>query len=157
MATPISDHFTLEELTETSHRELDNTPTPEIVTELRRLATETLERAREIVGPLHISSGYRSPEVNAAVGGQKTSQHMKGQAADCLPLKEGELKDFAKALVDSETFVFDQLIYEFGRWIHISHAPTARDARRQALMIGTWTKDEDGKARYLPFDYDKIP
>jgi zinc D-Ala-D-Ala carboxypeptidase len=152
MATYLSKHFTLEELTETSHRNLDNTPSPEAKVELERLAKDTLESAREIVGPMHINSGFRSPAVNEAVKGQPTSQHMKGQAADCIPLKEGKLKDFCKALVDSQTFVFDQIIYEFGRWIHISHAPQDRKPRMQSLMVGTWTE-----GKYLPFDYDKIP
>lgn len=152
MATLLSDHFTLEEMIETSHRNLDNTPSPEALVELKRLCQDTLEAARAIIGPIRISSGYRSPEVNAAVRGQPTSQHMKGEAADCLPLSEGALKDFAQKLLDSDTFVFDQIIYEFGRWIHISHAPQDREPRMQALMIGSWTG-----GKYVDFDYDKIP
>lgn len=152
MATKLSEHFSLEELTTTSHRNLDNTPTQEIIEELTRLAKDTLEAARAIVGPMHINSAYRSPEVNKAVGGAPTSQHQKGQAADCLPTNEGALKDFAKTLVENESFVFDQLIYEFGSWIHLSHAPQGREPRRQALMIGSWTG-----GKYQLFDYDSIP
>lgn len=152
MATYLSEHFTIEELTTTSHRNLDNTPAPEIVEELTRLARETLEPARAILGPLHINSGYRSPEVNKAVGGQPTSQHCRGEAADCIPLAEGSLKDFAQALLDNKAFAFDQMIYEFGRWIHISHARPNHEPRKQALMIGTFTGH-----RYLPFSYEKIP
>jgi len=81
----LSEHFSLEELTvsETAARKgLDNTPDNDALFDLKRLAS-FLEDVRAAVGkPLRINSAYRAPEVNSSVGGSKTSQHCKGQAAD---------------------------------------------------------------------------
>lgn len=149
MPTQLTKNFTLEELTSTSHRNLDNTPSEEIVQKLQTLA-EFLETVRAEVGPLHTNSGYRSPEVNKAVGGAPTSQHTKGEAADVVPTKLS-LKAAAKKFLKSG-IEFDQFIYEFGSWLHFSYAPEGRPPRNQALMIGKWT---DGK--YLPLDLDQCP
>lgn len=136
MPTQLTTHFSLEELVSSQQRHLDNTPTPEIIEKLKDLA-KFLERARYIIGAIHINSGYRSPEVNEAVGGKPTSQHLKGEAADCVPLFVS-LKEATRLLVDSD-LAYDQLIYEFGSWVHLSYAPKGRKPRRQALMVGKWT------------------
>ncbi len=85
----------------TQQRGLDNTPTPEIEEKLRDLCVNLLEPVRALVGPLHVNSGYRSIDVNRAVGGQPTSQHCKGEAADVLP-KATDLKQAAQAVLDSD-------------------------------------------------------
>ena len=89
-----------------------------------------LERIRALLGhPIHVNSGYRSPEVNAAVGSKPTSQHMKGEAADIIVRQHYEaLKWIAGNLP------FDQLIDEFPPrgWIHVSYSPAHR---RQMLVI----------------------
>ena len=149
MATPLSPHFTLEELTATQQRALDNTPTPEINESLKRLANDLLEEVRGLLGPLHVNSGYRSPEVNRAVGGQPTSQHCRGEACDFVPLGPMSLKTACKILVGAVQY--DQLIYEFGSWIHVSIAPPGRAPRRQALMVGSWTGH-----KYLPLDLEQV-
>ena len=79
----LSEHFTLEELTFTNHREYDNTPNQVQIDNLTRLA-EFLEKVRYTLydRPIIIDSGFRSPEVNQAVGSTSVSQHMKGCAAD---------------------------------------------------------------------------
>ena len=151
MAEPISPHFTFEELTHTAQRGLDNTPSPEIEASLKRLARSILEPVRLLVGPMYISSGYRSPAVNAAVGGSEKSQHMKGEAADWIPLRKNQpLAATMQMIIDSD-ILYDQIIFEFNRWIHISVAPTTRRPRRQALMIGDWTGN-----KYLPYDGTKV-
>jgi len=82
------------------------------------LCKNVLEPFRAKVGPLMVMSGYRSPEVNRKTGGALKSQHMLGQAADIIPTK-CDLKKAYLCLVDSK-IPFDQAIFEFGRWIHVS-------------------------------------
>ena len=78
----LTENFTLEELIETRHGE--NTPTPEHIENLKLLATKVLQPLRDAVGKVHVSSGYRSERVNKIVGGETTSQHCKGEAADII-------------------------------------------------------------------------
>jgi uncharacterized protein YcbK (DUF882 family) len=117
----LSPNFTLEELTasETAARNgLDNTPGPIAMKNLERLA-QFLEEVRKVLGkPVVISSGYRGPEVNAHVGGQKASQHLVGCAADIkVP---GMTPDaVCRAIIQSD-LQYDQLIREFDSWTHIS-------------------------------------
>lgn len=129
----LTEHFTLEELTvsETAARKgLDNHPNSDIITELTKLAL-FLENVRILVGkPIQVNSGYRSPEVNASVGGSKTSQHCKGQAAD-IRIKGMSPDDVMKALIKSD-LPFDQLIREYDSWTHVS---ISDKPRRQALII----------------------
>src|SRR4051812_43333908 len=110
----LSPHFSLEELTATQHRGIDNTPSPEAVENLKLLANETLELVRMLLGPVHINSGYRSPELNAAVGGQPNSQHCEGRAADFI-LTRFSLQE-APRRIREQHLIYDQLIYEFGGW-----------------------------------------
>lgn len=129
--TRLTPHFTLEELTITQHREIDNTPPKEVLDNLLKTAL-LLEEVRTRLGvPILISSGYRCPALNASVGGQKNSQHMTGQAADFIAPAFGSPQTIVSTLVDSG-IEYDQLIVEFGRWVHIS---CAQSPRRQALVI----------------------
>lgn len=129
----LTPHFTLEEMTATQHRGVDNTPpTLTVIDALRRTAM-LLEQVRTRLGvPVLVSSGYRCPELNAAVGGQKTSQHLLGQAADFIAPAFGTPTTVASALRDAVGLDYDQLILEFGRWVHISWAEAPR---HQALII----------------------
>lgn len=127
----LSPHFTLEELIATQHRGVDNTPPANVLQCLMATALG-LEAVRERLGvPVIISSGYRCPELNKAVGGQPNSQHLTGQAADFIAPRFGTPAMVAAALRDSAV-EYDQLIVEFGRWVHISFGPKPR---RQALVI----------------------
>lgn len=145
----ISPHFSLEELTATQQRGLDNTPAGDVVDNLCRLAL-LLEDVRTLLGPIHINSGYRSVEVNAAVGGQPTSQHCQGLAADFI-VPRFTLPESARRILASR-IIFDQLIFEFGAWLHISTAPVGRLARGEKLMVGKWTA-----GKYLQLDLSKVP
>lgn len=135
----ISSHFTLDELTITAHRGIDNDPPMAILAALKRTA-QGLERVRDRLGgwPIIINSGYRSPALNAAVGGAANSQHMLGEAADFICPKFGKPLDIVYALRDSPEIEFDQLIAEWttngnGGWAHISFS--AGRPRGQTLMI----------------------
>lgn len=133
--TWLSPHFTLDELTvsQTAARlGLDNDPPPEVLAALKFTA-RGLEDVRVRLGgaPILVSSGYRSPAVNAAVGGSASSQHMRGQAVDFTAPRFGTPRQIVDALADSDV-PYDQLILEFGRWVHISFSPLPR---RHALVI----------------------
>lgn len=146
--TQLSAHFSLEELIATQHRGIDNTPAPEVIENLRHLAV-TLEEVRDLLGPLHINSGYRSAELNKAVGGQPTSQHCQGLAADFIAPRFS-LQE-ATRRIRAQHIVFDQLIYEFGAWIHISRPPLGKLARVEALMVGKFTG-----GKYMPLDLTRV-
>lgn len=134
-----SPHFTIAELIHTAHRDLDNTPGPEVVKRLVVLAHDVLEPLRAEFGPLYVSSGYRSPEVNAAVRGSPRSAHLHGCAADVIPLREGVSPAIMVAWLRSSPIVFDQAIDEQGRgapWLHVGMAPPwLREPRRECLRM----------------------
>lgn len=134
--TRVSPHFLYAELVTTDHREFideqENAP-PQIRANLVRLAVDLLEPARAIVGPLRVNSAYRCPGLNVAIGGSKTSRHMDGLAADVYPL-DLELRDAYERLAQSG-LPFDQIIFEFGRWIHIGAALHGHEPRLQRLAI----------------------
>ena len=123
----LSNSFTLEALTfsETAIRkDLDNTPNDEQISNLTELA-QALERVVYLLGyPIHISSAFRSPKVNAAVGGSPTSAHMEGYAADFTCQAFGSPLEVCKAISESD-IGFDQIIQE-GTWVHFSVDPRMR-------------------------------
>jgi hypothetical protein len=119
--TQLTPHFSLEELTATAHRGIDNTPPAPILPHLQTLA-EGLEQVRALLGhPLHINSGYRSPALNSEVGGAKNSAHMSGYAADFICPAFGDPLAICKAIAASQ-IQFNQIIQE-GTWTHLSFAP----------------------------------
>lgn len=131
----LSEHFTLEELTYTDHRSLDNTPNDAELTNLVRLA-EFLEELKTLLGgkPIMVNSAFRSKAVNDAVGSKDTSQHRVGCAADIrVP---GMTPDEVVRAVIASDLGYDQVIREFDRWTHISISnEAARNPRKQALII----------------------
>lgn len=133
----LSEHFTLHELTfsqAAARRGLDNAPTPRIVENLQFLAGN-LERVRTLLkARVVVSSGYRSVPVNTAVGGSVSSQHRFGLAADFTAPSFGTPFDVAQAILASD-LAFDQLIYEFENWVHISFV--RNDPRRDAKTVMT--------------------
>jgi uncharacterized protein YcbK (DUF882 family) len=133
--TQLSEHFTLEELTHTEHRELDNTPNDHEKNNLIRLA-KFLEEVKTVLGgkPVMVNSAFRSKAVNDAVGSKDTSQHRVGCAAD-LRIPGMTPDEVVKAIIASG-IGYDQVIREFDRWTHISvpNEPTGVP-RKQALII----------------------
>lgn len=139
----LSPHFTLEEFSfsQTATRYgVRNDPSPEIITRLVMVAHQ-MEHIRSLFGnrPIRISSGYRSEEANALIGGANNSAHCQGYACDftvsglnvydcCVDIRDSGIK-------------FDQLINEAGQWIHLSFDPRMR---QQVLTA----KFKNGKATY---------
>jgi hypothetical protein len=124
-------HFTLAELTATSHREFDNTPNETELANLQKLA-EFLEEVKTLLDgkPIMINSAFRSKAVNDSVGSKDTSQHRLGYAAD-FKVPGMTPDQVVRALVASD-LPFDQVIREFDAWTHVSISPSPR---RQALII----------------------
>jgi hypothetical protein len=136
----LSENFTLAELIEspTARRrriEEQFNPPVTVVKSLTDLCKYILQPLRGRVGPIKINSGYRSPQTNEAVGGAKTSQHLKGEAADIEGINMTNAQLFR--LIQEMELPFDQLIWEFGTekepsWVHVSYGIRNR---RQVLYI----------------------
>jgi hypothetical protein len=130
----LTEHFTLEELTITDHREFDNTPNASEIANLTRLA-DFLEQVREAVGgkPVMVNSAFRSKQVNDAVGSKDTSQHRVGCAADIrVP---GMTPDEVVKAIIAANLGHDQVIREFDRWTHVSIPNHTTDKPRQQALI----------------------
>jgi zinc D-Ala-D-Ala carboxypeptidase len=147
----LTENFSLHELTksETALRlNLDNTPDEDTINSLRLLAQRVLQPVRDHYGMgVKVNSGYRSPESNAAVGGSKTSDHCKGQAADIeIPsVPNAELAQWIMYNLD-----YTQLILEFytpgipdSGWVHVSYDPN--NLKKQELTA----MKVDGKTQYI--------
>lgn len=145
----LSDHFTLAEFTlsqAAARLGLDNAPPPEAVAELRRLCETVLQPLRASLGrPIVVSSGYRAPQVNAAVGGAEGSDHLAGRAADIIV--PGLTVEQVCARIATLRLPFRQLIDEFGPagWTHVSIEPPGRAPRRQMLRA---RRGANGRTEY---------
>lgn len=139
----LSPNFTLEELTHTDHRELENEPNETELANLKRLA-EFLEEVKVILDgkPIIINSAFRSKAVNDAVGSSDKSQHRHGCAADIrVP---GMTPDEVVSKIIESDIEYDQVIREFDRWTHVSIPNIeGNPARQQALII-----DKQGTRAY---------
>ena len=130
----MSKYFSLSEMTHSGTAlclGIANDPTGEQIKDLYRLM-DYLDKVREAFGKaIIVTSGFRSPRLNAAIGGSKTSQHMKGQAADIRPHDIKELRQLLTTI--RQVGGFDQLILEEpeGRtpWIHVSISPANKHPR----------------------------
>lgn len=131
----LTPHFTLEELTHTDHRELENTPNEVELANIQRLA-EFLEQLKTVLGgkPIMVNSAFRSKAVNDAVGSKDTSQHRVGCAAD-IRVPSMTPDEVVRAIIGSG-LGYDQVIREFDRWTHVSIPNQAGGTpRKQALII----------------------
>jgi hypothetical protein len=152
----ISEHLDLSEVTrsETAKRKgVSNEPTPEHLENFKKLAENVFEPIRKHFGvPIHISSGYRSKALNAAVGGSATSQHCKGEAIDIdmdgssNGVTNKMVFDYIKANIK-----FDQMIWEFGTdtapdWVHVSYDSDGKQRGQILKAIKS-----NGVTKYLPY------
>ncbi len=139
--TPLTEHFTLEEFTRSDKARvlsIDNTPTPAIIANLRRLAKFNELVRLELGGaPMGISSGYRCPALNRVVGGDSNSAHLVGLANDFKAPTFGTPMEICRHL-EKSYLQFDQLIYERisgAVWVHLGIAAEGKAPRRQVLTI----------------------
>ena len=138
----LSPHFTLGELTKSSHREVYNIPSHEAIANLKRLC-EWLEALRvRACTPILINSGYRSPQLNRKVGGAPTSNHLTGCAVDIRVYGKEQLLRYATILLDyaDETHQdFDELLLEKGPngklWLHFAVRPTGNRRKIDFLSV----------------------
>jgi len=130
----LTEHFTLEELTVTDHRQFDNTPNEQEKANLVRLAG-MLEQVKVAIGgkPVMVNSAFRSKQVNDAVGSKDTSQHRVGCAAD-IRVPGMTPDQVVKAIIVAK-LPFDQLIREFDSWTHISVANDPKGKPRNQVLI----------------------
>ena len=130
----LTPHFTLEELTHTDHRELDNIPNDHELKNLKRLAA-FLEELKAVFGgkPIMVNSAFRSKQVNDAVGSKDTSQHRLGCAVD-IRIPELTPDQVVKTIIASN-LQYDQVIREFDRWTHVSIPNNASVAPRKSKLI----------------------
>ena len=147
----LTENFTLSEMTksETALRyDMDNSPPQEITSNLQALAVHVLQPVRDhFARGVKVNSGYRSPDVNAKVGGSRTSDHCRGMAADIeIPgVPNHELAEWIRS-----NLLFTQVILEFytqgvpdSGWVHVSY--DHENLKKQALTA----VKEDGKTVYL--------
>ncbi len=140
----LTPHFKLSEFTHSNTAQklgLDNTPTAAALVNLPRTA-QMLESVRAHLGvPITITSGYRSPALNRAVGGVTSSDHAQGMAADVVAPKHGTPYELAKALAPHiDALGIGQIIYEVSgstHWVHLSaRVPEKRSNRVITIVVG---------------------
>jgi hypothetical protein len=140
----LSNNFSLSEFTQTETG-LPNRPNQEAISNLKYLVQYVLQPARDKFGAIEVTSGYRSPEVNEAVGGSATSDHLLGRAADI------QCEDMAAVFAYIRKYThFKQLIWEFGTdeqpaWIHVSYE--LNNNRGEVLKA----IKKNGKTKYIKF------
>lgn len=143
----LSQHFTLEEMTRSEtalRRALINIPNADHIANLTRLCVTVLEPARALLRQhyptcvIRITSGYRSPELNSAIGGSRTSAHMDGRAADIEVLVDGREVSVIEVftILRGAGLPLDQLIQECGAagWNHLGIAPAGKAPRGETLL-----------------------
>ena len=136
----LSKNFWLSEFTksDTAIRQgIDNSPEPEHLVALKHLCCAVLQPVRDALGPIKVTSGYRSLALNRAIGGSKTSHHMKGMAAD---IESPSLSNYDLAKWIEKNCKFTQVILEFytqgvpsSGWVHVSYDPN--DLKCQSLTF----------------------
>lgn len=131
MATKLTKNFTLEELYNSAtatRKGINNFPPENVKTQITELAV-LLQKIRDKYGfPIHVDSGYRCSQLNTVLGGSKTSQHLKGQAADIVATggrTNARLFSVIKEMIDAGEIKVGQLIWEYGtkeepNWVHVS-------------------------------------
>jgi zinc D-Ala-D-Ala carboxypeptidase len=145
----LSDNFELDQFTlsQTAVRnDIENFPTPEALFALQALCTKVLEPLVAKGFKFGINSGYRCPALNKLIGGAENSQHCKGQAVDLNPIGMS-VEEFYQGIAKSG-IPFDQLIQEFGKWVHISYVAEPRKQKLRAVKKNGKTVYEADGIKY---------
>lgn len=144
----LSKNFALSEITHSNTAKrlgIENEPTETHLQNMQHLVDNLLQPLRDAIGPIRVSSGYRNPELNRAIGGSRSSQHCKGEALDLQFWQMGEMNN--KVIYDwilQSGLEFDQMINEFDfAWVHISLKKKSN--RKQILEA---FKDDEGDTKY---------
>ena len=144
----LSKNFALSEITHSNTAKrlgIENEPTEKHLQNMQHLVDNLLQPLRDAVGPIRVSSGYRNPSLNRAIGGSVSSQHCKGEALDLQFWEMGKMNN--KVIYDwilKSGLEFDQMINEFDfAWIHISLKK--KGSRNQVLEA---FKDDEGDTKY---------
>ena len=147
----LSKNFTLNEMcfSQTALRKnIDNSPNPEIINNLKLLTENILQKLRDKLGAIRVTSAYRSPALNRAIGGARKSFHMTGNASDIVIIRDGKMDN--RLIFDAVIELgldFDQMIWEFGgKWIHISYN---KDFNRKQVLEAF--KDDNNKTKYREY------
>jgi len=149
----LSDNLTLSEVTKSLTAKrlgINNEPDDWVTENLRQVAINIFQPLRECLGvPIYVSSGYRSPELNKAIGGSKRSQHMEGRALDLDADVYGKCTNADIFNYIRENLEFDQLIWEFGDqdnpdWVHVSFVYDGLNRGRCLKAC----RDDQGKVYY---------
>ena len=152
----LSEHLDLSEVTRSDmakRKGISNMPTPEHIENFKKLAINIFEPIRKhFAVPILISSGYRSKELNTAIGGSITSQHCSGEAID-IDLDGSSSGVTNKMVFDfiKDKLSYDQLIFEFGTkdapdWVHVSFESTGKQRKQVLRAIKS-----GGKTVYQPY------
>ena len=148
----LSKNFVLSEVTRSNTAKrlgIDNAPKNDHLKSMQRIISELAQPMRDALGPIRITSGYRSPELNRAIGGSSKSQHCKGQALDLQFWKDGQMcnKEIYDWVLKSD-IEFDQMINEFDfAWIHIS----LKEKKNRKQVLEAY-KDDAGDTAYRVAD-----
>ena len=165
MAVRVSKNFTIEELTASTtaiRNGLSNKPPKKALIAITTLAQKVLQPVRDRFGPVKVNSCYRTPEVNALIGGSKTSSHCCSEddhgnvyksAAD-IEVFDVEVSNLELAMWIRDNLKFSQLILEFYReskgphsgWVHVSYDLTGNNEN----VVLTASRDENGAVKYTP-------
>ncbi len=147
----LSKNFSLKEFTRSSTATrlgIDNTPNDEHLESAKALFENVVQPVREHFGITRISSGYRSPALNEAIGGSHKSQHSKGQAVD-FECDKADNAEVCQWILDN--LDFDQVILEFytkgdprSGWVHVSYVSPEENRNRALTAV-----KEGGKTKYL--------
>tara|TARA_R110001599_G_scaffold234341_1_gene433458 strand:- start:11 stop:481 length:471 start_codon:yes stop_codon:yes gene_type:complete len=154
----LSKNFVLSEITRSNTAKrlgISNEPKKEHLKNLQRIITDIIQPMRDAIGPIRISSGYRSPSLNRAISGSNKSQHTKGQALDLQFWKEGKMcnKEVYDWVLENDV-EFDQMINEFDfSWVHLS---LKESKNRKQVLIAYKDEDNDTKYKYAPEDLPNI-
>jgi|TARA_R100000479_G_C6383416_1_gene202059 hypothetical protein len=129
---------------------IDNTPDEWVTENLRQVAINIFQPLRDAFKcPIYVSSGYRCPELNRAIGGAKRSQHMEGRALDLDADVFGECTNAQIFHWIKENLEFDQIVWEFGddtnpNWVHVSYVHDGNNRKRCLKAC----RDDKGKTYY---------
>jgi len=148
----LSKNFTLSELTRSGtalRKGIENSPTDKHLIDIQLMITNLIQPIRDEIGPIRVTSGYRSPRLNRSIGGSRKSQHCKGQALDLQFWQDGRMinEKIYDFVINSE-LKFDQMINEFDfSWIHLSYN---HKHNRGVILEAYKDKDGDTAYRYAP-------